>query len=176
MEIRIMRPEEQSELAEFAKGFNKFVRDMPAIWSRWKLWETQPPLVAIVDGKIVGFAAANFLKNDYMNHLYTGISPAMEGTGIGKQLIWANIQRAQALGLTRFTGKTDLVLGGKNFLMALGMIPMVYTATECIFDCEFGDSVTLEEFRARLASGVANTPATERKLKLFAKNGYTLLY
>jgi hypothetical protein len=170
VDIRLMRPEEKDEVVLLSKSLNKFVRDFNAIWTRWEMWEKSPPIVAVLDGKIVGFHGVSYLKNDYIYTMYIGVSELAAGTGAAKAMTWFAIQEGQRRGLTRFTAKADTRGGGYNFYTGLGMKPVAATKTEFVFDCEFGDSKTLEEFRERLKSGVANTLPSPRKQKLYLKN------
>lgn len=169
IEIRLMKPEEKEATVALSKSLNKFVKDFGAIWTRWEMWEKSPPFVAILDGKIVGFHGASFLKKDYVYTMYIGVSPEAAGLGLAKQLTWAAIEHGQKLGLTRFTAKADTRGGGYAFYTGLGMKPVARNKTEYVFDCEFGNSASMEEFRARLKDGSACTPPSVRKQKLYLK-------
>lgn len=170
LEIRRALPEEKEAIVALSKSLNKFVKDFNAIWTRWGLWEKSPPFVAVQDGKIIGFHGASFLKKDYVYTMYIGVSPEAAGLGVAKKLTWAAIAHGQTLGLTRFTAKADTRGGGYSFYTALGMSPVAQNKTEFVFDCEFADSDSLEEFRKRLLSGEANTLPSLRKQKLYQKS------
>lgn len=176
IEIRLMKPEEKEAVIALSKSLNRFVRDFSAIWTRWDMWEKSPPFVALLDGKIVGFHGASFLKKDYVYTMYIGVSEEAQGHGLAKQLTWAAIQEGQRRGLTRFTAKADTRGGGHAFYTGLGMKPVARKGTEFAFDCEFGNSASLQDFRARLADGSACTPPSERKQKLYRKTSEEIFF
>lgn len=167
---RPMLPDERTDVISLSKTLNKFVKDFGAIWTRWDMWEKNVPFVAILDGKLVGFHGATFLKKDYVYTMYIGVDPACGARGIAKELTWAAIQHGQARGLTRFTAKADTRGGGFGFYTKLGMKPAARNKEEYVFDCEFGNSATMEEFQSRLADGTAYTPPSARKQKLYLKS------
>lgn len=176
IEIRRMKPEEKDEVVALSKSLNKFVRDFNSIWTRWDMWEKNVPFVALKDGKIVGFHGASFLKKDYVYTMYIGVAEEAAGLGLAKKMTWAAIEAAQEQGLTRFTAKADTRGGGYNFYTGLGMKPVARKKTEYTFDCEFGDSKSMEEFRERLKDGSACTPPSARKDKLYRKSAEEIFY
>jgi GNAT superfamily N-acetyltransferase len=176
IEIRRMRPVEKEEVVALSKSLNRFVKDFGSIWTRWKMWDKSPPFVALVDGKIVGFHGASFLKKDYVYTMYIGVSPEVGGKGIASALTWAAIEHAKTLGLTRFTAKADTRGGGYAFYTGLGMKPVARKKTEYVFDCEFGDSKDMAEFRVRLKDGTACTPPSARKAELYKKTSEELFF
>jgi GNAT superfamily N-acetyltransferase len=167
MLIRRMLPEEKDAVWQMAKASNRFVKDLGPVWTRFGLWESNPPFVAVVDGKIVGFHAMQFLKKDYCYTYFIGTLPEARGLGAAKALTWAGIEEAKKLGLTRFTAKADTRGDGYKFYTSLGMKPVARTKNEYTFDCEFSGCNTLEEFREALQSGTACTPPSERRKKLY---------
>lgn len=170
IQIRQMRPEDKDQVIALSKNLNKFVKDFSAIWTRWEMWEKNIPFVAADGDKIVGFHGAVFLKKDYVYTMYIGVDPEYAGRGLAKDMTWAAIKHGQTLGLTRFTAKADTRGGGYKFYTGLGMKPVARSKQEYVFDCEFGSSASIEEFQAKLSSGVANTPPSSRKQKLYKKS------
>lgn len=178
LEIRQMAPKEKAEVVELSKNLkdNKFVKDFNSLWTRWKKWETDVPMVAVKDNEIIGFHAACYLKNDYVNSMYLVLKEECRGQGIGRQLYWATIQEGQLRGLTRLCAKASIKGDGYRFFMSMGMKPVARTGDEYSFDCEFDDSPTMDEFIARLRDGRAYTPPSKRRDKLYREKAEEIFY
>lgn len=175
--VRRMLPEEKDAVCNLAKQSNRFVRELKGVWTRFQLWEENPPFVAVLpDGEIVGFHAAQFLKKDYVYTYFIHTEEKVRGMGVAKALTWEAIKEAQKRGLTRFTAKADTRGGGYSFYTGLGMKPVARTGTEYTFDCEFKDSKNLREFQERLRDGSANTSPSERRAKLYKQKSEEIFF
>jgi len=150
----------EAELAQLVKKSSwKFLKEFPFVWVRYEGWKNTPPLIAIEDGKIVGFYAAMHLKSTYANMYYVYVAPESQGRGIARELMNRGIQEAVAKGLTRLTWK---VLkenpGAIAFYAKLGFLPIATTNDELVYDIKVAPYVDMDTLKSEaLSSSVYDT-------------------
>jgi GNAT superfamily N-acetyltransferase len=70
-----------------------------SVEERAEMWRGQPPLVAEIDGEIVGFASVGPSRDEDAGELYAiYVHPDKWGTGVGRALIEAGEERLRELG------------------------------------------------------------------------------
>lgn len=156
----------EEELSALVKASSwKFLKEFPFVWVRYEGWVNTPPLIALQNGKIVGFYAAMHLKDTYSNMYYLYTDPSVQGKGIGTKLMHEGILLAQSKGLTRLTWK---VLkdnpGALTFYTKLGFLPIAHTENEFVYDVKFTPYIDMQTFYQRSTDNQSMALSSEELL------------
>lgn len=80
----LARKTELEKIAAQDMGQKEFV----FVWEKWGYWHKgRPPIIAEINGQIVGFVAVVFLKKDYVNLYYICVLPEFRCHGIAAKLL-----------------------------------------------------------------------------------------
>ena len=134
MIIRFMRPNEQHKMPVEHIEY-KDTKQFIGVWTRFKNWEKNPPIVAIDGhGRIVGFHAATFNKKVYVNSYYQFVSSKARGKGLGGNMFFRVLLEASKRGLTRFKAAARVDGDGDRFYKGFGMEPISYDKDHNYYD------------------------------------------
>ena len=174
--VRRATIEEQLEVEALAKAGGHHTKDFKYLWRLFHGWEDSPPFVALIDGKIVGFHAAKFLKKTYVNSYYICVSDTHKRKGVSSKLLEVVLAEAQARGLTRFTTKTATSGEGYPYYLGFGLNPFCVSKqlsvsdTEYVFDFNIQGITTTAQLRASAATPLM--PDEKRLVQYRKKYGY----
>lgn len=97
-------------------------KDFPYLWRRYRNWEESNarPIVAFVDGDLLGFHAAVFGKT-YVNSYYQLTHPSIRGQGVGGIMVEKLLALAHELGCSRLKFKVPKGSDGQRFWEGFGL-------------------------------------------------------
>lgn len=168
--VRYMLPDDRQVLDGFGK-LDKVAKDFLYVWTHWKNWEKNPPIVAEVDGNVVGFHAMSFTKSGYINSAFIFILSDYRGKGIGGKLIDYTIKEGLAHKSTRLRMRCYKGNDGDAFWRGFGMVPIGETEKEYFYDLAIDGVLKVEDLIRKAPKLCSSKPTDKRILGFYKKTG-----
>jgi hypothetical protein len=165
LQIRFMQPNEEDTI----KGWRKLdpeVDEFVYLWSRWKRWDTEPPIVAVVQGKLAGYHGLSFTKSGYINSMSQFVRKEYRGNRLAVLMIDYLLRQGAIRKMSRLCFRCPLDPNGAGYLVwtSLCLVPFGQCAKDYWFDVSL-DRVTNVQKLRELGSSL-HLPPTSNKRRL----------
>lgn len=144
--LRFMRPDER-EIIESWKKKHKIVAEFCYVWTRWKHWETNPPIVAVWKGDVAGFHAVTFTKSGYMNSLEIFVLEEYRGFMLTWDLLNFSFVEAAKRGAGRLRFRAGKGGNGKQLWDTFGLVPIGECHKDWWYDLDLSQIKDFTGFR-----------------------------
>ena len=174
---RFLKPEEIPIIKGWRK-LDKEVDEFVFTWSRWKKWETEPPIVATVGSLVVGYHGVSFTKSGYANSASQFVLSHYRGRGLAVGMINFLLGECAVRGMSRLRFRCPEGDGGGLALWRdfLGLQPFATGQGDFWFDINVQPVTCVDDMR-QVGSELHLPPTTDkRRLSYYRRAGLTFLF
>lgn len=137
------------------------------VWEKWGYWDKgTPPIVAEINGQIVGFVAVAFLKKDYVNLYYICVLPEFRCCGVAAKLLSFVYEEMKRRNFVRLKLKAVIDSIGDKYWRDQGMFCVGYDKKHNYYDTYIEMRKTIRFMRKVMPMYMRNS---------YLKRGVTLL-
>ena len=164
---------------EVIRGWRKMDKEVSELvytWTRWKRWESDPPIVAVRAGAltgehVVGYHAVSFSKSGYANSASQFVHPEHRGRGVAGLMIDHLLQEALRRGCTRLRFRTPQHGPGLDCWRGLGAEPFGCDDRDYWFDLPLAGVSNISDFIRLAPAGLRRPTRDARTLNYYLRSG-----
>jgi GNAT superfamily N-acetyltransferase len=168
--IRWMEPDEMATIKSWRK-LDKEVDEFVFTRTRWKRWETDPPIVCIVDGELAGYHGCAFTKSGYINSASQFVHPDYRGRQLSGKMIGFMLKEGHKRGMTRLRFRTPHEGPGLDVWTGLGAQPFGRCPKNYWFDLCIEGIGSLKDFIHKAPILHFEATNDNRTLSHYRRNG-----
>jgi hypothetical protein len=180
LQVRFLQPDEIPLLKSWRK-LHKEVDEFVYLWTRYKNWEANPPVVALMGGTICGFHGVSFAgpkpKWRYINSMAQFVLEEFRGKRIAGAMIDFILKEGDKRSMHRLRFRCPIGGEGMDCWMGFGVKPFAQCEKDYWFDIDIVGVDSVKEL-IRLASELSNfmIPTEDnRRISYYRKSGLKIL-